>query len=142
MTFPVLAIYTVIEICTLLTKPLQATFFEDAAAIQALQEKFPHMPAAALAQFSEHTSAMHQIIAWTALELEGFGASLQHSHYTAGVEDAVKKDFELPQTWDMKAALVFGGLAGEMPKRPEKKPLAETVRVFKDEERGQKPRIA
>lgn len=74
---------------------------------------------------------MHQIILWTALELEGLGASLQHSHYMPGVEDGVRSAFDLPSTWSSKAQIVFGGMPGEMPSVPEKKKVADTVKVYK-----------
>lgn len=74
---------------------------------------------------------MHQITLWTALELEGLGASLQHSNYVPGVENGIRSAFELPSTWFSKAQIVFGGMPGEMPSVPEKKAVADTVKVYK-----------
>lgn len=74
---------------------------------------------------------MHQITIWTALELEGLGASLQHSHFVPGVEDGIRSAFSIPSTWSVKAEIVFGALSGEMPVAPEKEPVSKTVRVYK-----------
>lgn len=74
---------------------------------------------------------MHQITLWTALELEGLGASLQHSHLMPGVEDGIRSAFNIPPTWAVKAEIVFGGLSGEMPTVPEKNPVSTTVKIFK-----------
>jgi predicted oxidoreductase (fatty acid repression mutant protein) len=75
---------------------------------------------------------MHQITLWTALELEGLGASLQHSQNVPGVEKGIKAAFEIPESWAIKAEIVFGGLPeGGKPEAPEKKAVGKTVRVFK-----------
>jgi uncharacterized protein len=74
---------------------------------------------------------MHQITLWTALELEGLGASLQHSHYVPGVEDGIRSAFDIPSTWSVKAEIVFGALSGEMPPKPEKEPVSTTVKIYK-----------
>ncbi|KAF2221700.1 Nitroreductase-like protein [Elsinoe ampelina] len=82
-------------------------FFESDSAVQAIAsqwksyaDKFP--------QWSEHTSAMHQYVLWTALEAEGLGANLQH--YNPIVDDRVKTEWKLDGDWQLKAQLVFGGL--------------------------------
>jgi hypothetical protein len=43
-----------------------------------MQEAFP-LYADRFPEFSAHASGMHQFVAWTALEAEGFGANLQVS---------------------------------------------------------------
>ncbi|KAJ5287586.1 hypothetical protein N7478_003272 [Penicillium angulare] len=107
------------------------TVFEDHAAIEKQHAKFSHFPIGVFEGFSEHSSAMHQITLWTAIELEGLGASLQHSHMMPGAEEAIRSAFDLPSTWAPKAEIVFGGLSGDMPAAPEKEPLSTTVKVFK-----------
>lgn len=74
---------------------------------------------------------MHQITLWTALELEGLGASLQHSQKVPGVEDGIKSAFKIPNTWAIKAEIVFGGLAEELPAAPDKESVLKTVRMSK-----------
>jgi predicted oxidoreductase (fatty acid repression mutant protein) len=36
---------------------------------------------------------------WTALSLEGMGASLQYYHVYAGVSEAIRKMWDIPETW-------------------------------------------
>jgi predicted oxidoreductase (fatty acid repression mutant protein) len=73
---------------------------------------------------------MAQIQVWTALELEGFGANLQHVSAFPGAEAAIREEWHIPSDWSLKANLNFGGLAGEYPERPEKLPISETLRVY------------
>jgi len=49
---------------------------------------------------------MTQFAVWTALELEGLGANLQH--YNPLVDQQVTDTWELPKTWELNAQLVFG----------------------------------
>jgi predicted oxidoreductase (fatty acid repression mutant protein) len=71
---------------------------------------------------------MFQYVVWTSLELEGFGASLQH--YNPLIDDEVKKEWGIPDNWKLLSQMVFGkptAPAGEK----EFKPLAERVKVFR-----------
>ncbi|KAJ5573865.1 uncharacterized protein N7459_008292 [Penicillium hispanicum] len=104
---------------------------EDHTAIEKVQEKFSQHPITAYEGYAEHSNAMHQITLWTALELEGLGASLQHSHYVPGVEDGLRSAFSIPPSWALKAEIVFGALPGDMPPVPEKEPVSTTVKVLK-----------
>ncbi|TKA63297.1 hypothetical protein B0A55_10379 [Friedmanniomyces simplex] len=83
-----------------------ALFYEDPAPIKALQSKLPAY-ADKFPQWSEHTSAMHQYMLWTALEAEGFGCNLQHYNPLPDQKAAAKWD--IPLEWSLKAQLVFGG---------------------------------
>ncbi|OKL62269.1 hypothetical protein UA08_02870 [Talaromyces atroroseus] len=105
--------------------------FEDHTAIEKLHEKFSKFPLTVFEGFAEHSNAMHQITLWTALELEGLGASLQHSHFVPGVEDGIRSAFDIPSTWSVKAEIVFGALSGERPTAPGKEPVSNTVKIFK-----------
>lgn len=49
---------------------------------------------------------MHQFVIWTALEIEGFGASLQH--YDELIETDVKKEWSVPENWKLIAQMPFG----------------------------------
>jgi len=66
-------------------------FFEDMSIVESLQKQFPlykdNFPV-----WAEQTNWMHQFIIWTALEIEGYGASLQH--YTELIDAEVKKRVE------------------------------------------------
>lgn len=102
-------------------------FFEDNSVIEALQEQFAtykdNFPI-----WSQHSSGMLQYVIWTSLEIEGFGASLQH--YNPLIDDEVKKEWDLPSSWKLVAQMPFGkptAPAGDK----EFKPLEERVKVFK-----------
>ena len=110
----------------------QISLFEDHTSIEELSAKIEKVPLSVLEGYAEHSDAMHQITLWTALELEGLGASLQHSQNVPGVEAGIKAAFEIPESWAIKAEILFGELPeGGKPEAPEKKAVGKTVRVFK-----------
>ncbi|WP_438350373.1 nitroreductase family protein [Paenibacillus sp. FA6] len=101
-------------------------FFEDQAVVEGLQTSF-----AAYADnfpiWSLQSSGMHQLVVWTALELEGMGASLQH--YNPLIDDEVKETWNIPASWKLLAEMPFGkplAAAGEK----EFQPLEDRVLVF------------
>lgn len=102
-------------------------FFEDQAVVQELQEKFSlykdNFPV-----WSEHSSGMVQYVVWTALSNEGFGASLQH--YNPLIDEEVKKTWNLPDSWKLRAQLPFGKITAPAGDK-EFKPIEEMVKVFK-----------
>lgn len=63
-------------------------FFEDNTVIESLQKQFP-LYAENFPVWSQQSNGMLQHVIWTSLELEGFGASLQH--YNPLIDDEVKK---------------------------------------------------
>lgn len=89
--------------------PAQILFYEDPEVIATWQKQAP-MYKDKFPQWSEHTSAMHQYALWLALEAEGAGASLQH--YNPIINKSAAQTFNIPEAWDLKAHLVFGGRAG------------------------------
>ncbi|MFT9846705.1 nitroreductase family protein [Aneurinibacillus sp. REN35] len=102
-------------------------FFEDQETVAALQRQF----AAYKDNFplwSQQSSGMLQYVVWTSLELEGFGASLQH--YNPLIDDKIKKEWNIPANWQLIAQMPFGkptAPAGEK----QFKPLEERVMFFK-----------
>jgi uncharacterized protein len=80
-------------------------YFEDFNVIEALQNQFAlykdNFPV-----WAEQTSGMLQFAIWTALSMEGLGATLQH--YTELIEEEVKREFNLPSSWKMVAQMPFG----------------------------------
>ena len=68
------------------------------SAFPSYAERFPH--------WSQHTNAMHQFVIWTALEAEGLGASLQH--YNPLIDEEVRKQWNLPESWQLIAQMPFG----------------------------------
>ena len=86
----------------------------DADRLKASQEEKPHA-AHILPQFSEHSSGIAQILVWTALELEGLGANLQHMQAFPGAEDAIRKIAGVPEGYSLKANMNFGDKNGAHP---------------------------
>lgn len=102
-------------------------FFEDNSVVESLQQKF----AAYKDNFpiwSQQSSGMHQFAIWTALEIEGFGASLQH--YTELIENDVKKEWNIPENWKLIAQMPFGKPTAQ-PGEKEFQPLEERIKIFK-----------
>lgn len=102
-------------------------FFEDHTIVEGFQKAYP-LYQEKFAQWSQHTSAMHQLAVWTMLENAGFGASLQH--YNPLIDSQVKKEWKLPENWELIAQMPFG-LPLEPPGKKEYKPLCDRVKVFK-----------
>ncbi|KAF3057508.1 Nitroreductase-like protein [Trichoderma afarasin] len=81
-------------------------------------------------QFADHSTGMAQILVWTALELEGLGANLQHLQAIPPVEAVIKSYLGVPADYTLKAHLNYGDLAQPHPEAvPEKLPLSETLKV-------------
>ena len=85
-------------------------FFEDKTVIKGLQSSLPTM-SEKFSQWSEHSSAIAQILTWIALESVGFGASLQH--YNPLIDEAIKKEWSINEDWELIAQMPFGMPAGE-----------------------------
>lgn len=102
-------------------------FFEDQSVVEQLQASFPTYQER-FPVWSEHTSAIHQFVLWTALEQEGLGASLQH--YNPLIDEKVRAEWSLPASWQLVAQLPFGkptAPAGEKTFQP----LEDRVKLFK-----------
>lgn len=102
-------------------------FFEDNAVIESLQKQFAlykdNFPV-----WAQQSNGMHQYVIWTALEIEGYGVSLQH--YNELIEEEIKKEWSIPSNWKLIAQMPFGKPVVE----PDKKqflPLEERIKVFK-----------
>jgi uncharacterized protein len=87
----------------------QVLFFEDTEAVKALppplQELMNKYP-----EWYEHSNGMNQFIAWTALCVEGLGCNLQHLH--PHITPGVHSTWNVPETWKLRAQLVFGKATG------------------------------
>ena len=102
-------------------------FFEDYSIVEYLQNKFPlykdNFPV-----WSMESSGMLQSNVWTSLQLEGYGASLQH--YNEVIEGEVKKEWDIPKHWIMRAQMPFGK-ATSQPGEKEFNPLEDRVILYK-----------
>lgn len=101
--------------------------FEDDDIIKSLQEKFPvfkdNFPV-----WSEQGSGMATIEMWDALAEMGLGANLQH--YNPLIDEKVKKRWNIPSNWNLRAQLVFGNIVEEAEAK-EKIDIKERVKVVK-----------
>ncbi len=77
--------------------------------------------------WATESNAMHQLAVWTALELEGFGANLQH--YNPLIDEKVAATWGISKDWELTSTLVFGTPVGE-PREKAFLPLEERVKVF------------
>lgn len=102
-------------------------FFEDQSVIESLQKQFAlykdNFPV-----WSQHSSGMHQFVIWTALEIEGFGASLQH--YNELIEADIKTTWSIPNNWKLIAQMPFGKPTAQ-PDEKGFQPLENRIKVFK-----------
>lgn len=102
-------------------------FFEDNSVIESLQQQFAlykdNFPI-----WSQQSSGMHQYVIWTALEIEGFGVSLQH--YNELIEADVKKEWSIPYNWKLIAQMPFGKPTAK-PDEKQFQPLEDRIKIFK-----------
>ena len=84
-------------------------YYEEQTTVRALQDNFP-LYSDNFPTWSEHASAILQFVIWTALEAEGFGASLQH--YNPLIDVEVAKTWDIPGDWKLIAQMPFGKPAG------------------------------
>ncbi|GHH47267.1 MULTISPECIES: nitroreductase family protein [Gammaproteobacteria] len=80
-------------------------FFEDQDVVKGLQEQFT-LYADNFPIWSEHSTGMAQLAVWTTLADAGIGASLQH--YNPIVDEAVRKEWNVPASWKLRAQMPFG----------------------------------
>ncbi len=102
-------------------------FFEDMSVIESLQEQFvtykDNFPL-----WSQQSNGMLQFVIWTALEMEGLGASLQH--YNELIEDEVKKQWHISKDWKLIAQMPFGNPTAPAGDK-DFMSLEERVKIFK-----------
>ncbi|KAF7979666.1 hypothetical protein HWV62_41655 [Athelia sp. TMB] len=108
-------------------------FFEDQAPLEALAKQIAPL-ATQFPIWSENSTGMLQFAVWTALEAEGFGASLQHhGAYAPEISAGIRSAFGLPETWKSTALMPFGVVAGP-PGQPGREktflPIGDRVKVF------------
>jgi len=110
-------------------------FFEDQAVVNDMSAKILSL-GKEFPVWSENSTGMLQFTVWTALALEGIGASLQHyGAYSEEVSANVLKEFNLPLTWKSTAMMPFGVPTGEpgTASRPKTfNPIEERVKVYFD----------
>ncbi len=102
-------------------------YFEDMRVVEGLQQQFP-LYADNFPVWSNQSSGMLQFAIWSALDIEGWGASLQH--YNPVIDEAVKAAWNIPVSWKLIAQMPFGKPAAE-PGEKTFQPLEERIKVLK-----------
>lgn len=90
---------------------LTALFFEDTAVVKNLQEQFP-LYADNFPVWSEQSTGIASVNAWTAISELGLGANLQH--YNPVIDASVAKAYGIPESWHLRAQLVVGSPEAEV----------------------------
>ena len=80
-------------------------FFEESSVVKSLADQFPSY-AHNFPIWSEQANGMLQSAIWNALAEEGLGASLQH--YNEVIFEAVRKTWNIPESWRLVAQMPFG----------------------------------
>lgn len=102
-------------------------FFEDNNVVKGLQEKFP-LYKDKFPVWSQQSNGMLQYVIWNSLELEGLGASLQH--YNPLIDNQIKKQWNVEESWNLIAQMPFGKPIAP-PNEKVFQPLEERIKVFK-----------
>lgn len=102
-------------------------FFEEEEIVQGLQNSFPlykdNFPI-----WAHQSNGMLQYMIWTSLQEEGLGASLQH--YNPLIDNEVKKQWNVKDSWKLVAQMPFGKPIAP-PNQKEIKPLEDRVKIIK-----------
>ncbi|GIC93007.1 uncharacterized protein Aud_009486 [Aspergillus udagawae] len=81
-------------------------------------------------EWGDHTQGIYQILVWTALELGGVGANLQHMNAIPAIEATIKKFAGVPDDYKLKAHLNYGDEQAARPEKPMKLPIDETLTIL------------
>jgi hypothetical protein len=102
-------------------------YFCDETVVKSLQEQYASY-AANFPIWAQQANGMLQISIWTGLRNLGIGANIQH--YNPVIDSAVKKLFDVPESWTLVAQMPFGGILAE-PDPKEKEDISLRVRIEK-----------
>jgi predicted oxidoreductase (fatty acid repression mutant protein) len=102
-------------------------YFEDQNVVKGLQEQFPAY-AANFPLWSNHSAGMLQLVVWTALEEAGLGASLQH--YSPLIDDDVRREWNVPESWTLLAQMPFGKPVAD-PGEKQFSPIEDRMKVYR-----------
>jgi uncharacterized protein len=102
-------------------------FFDDSGHTASLKNNSGPLYADKAEEWTHQSNGMHQYYVWTALETHGLGVNLQH--YNPLIDDEVKKTFEIPEHWVLKAQMVFGTPTKEPAAKQQKVPMEDRLIV-------------
>jgi hypothetical protein len=102
-------------------------YFCDETVVKSLQEQYASY-AANFPIWAQQANGMLQLSIWTGLRNLGIGANIQH--YNPVIDSAVKKLFDVPESWTLIAQMPFGAILAE-PDPKEKEDISLRVRIEK-----------
>ena len=102
-------------------------FFDDTAVTQSFARQNP-LYSASFPVWAQQAGGMLQFAVWTLLEEAGLGASLQH--YNPLIDEAVKRVWQIPDSWQLLAQMPFGSPVGA-PGEKAFEPLERRVKVYR-----------
>ena len=102
-------------------------FFDDESIVKGLQEQFP-LYSDNFPIWAQQAGGMLQYLVWTSLQIEGFGASLQH--YNPLIDDAVKQQWDISDNWKLLAQMPFG-VPMQPPGEKSYLPIGERFKTYK-----------
>ncbi len=101
-------------------------YFDDNSIVEYLQKEYSlykdNFPV-----WAQQSNGMLQLVLWSGLEAEGLGASLQH--YNELIEEAVKKEWNIPASYKLIGQMPFGKPTAA-PGEKSFVPLADRISVF------------
>ena len=83
-------------------------FFEDMNIVHNFEQKYPEY-ANNITIWAEQSNAILEYIIWTLLADKNIGASIQH--YNPIIDEDVKKEFKINNSWKLIAQMPFGNIA-------------------------------
>ena len=101
-------------------------YFYDSDVVREHQVQFPRY-AENFPIWAQQANGMLQISIWSALREIGIGANIQH--YNPVIDEAVKKLFDVPESWILVAQMPFGGICAE-PDAKAKENIDDRVKVL------------
>lgn len=102
-------------------------FFTDTDVVKGLQQKFASY-ADNFPVWAQQENGMLQFAAWTALEVEGFGATIQH--YNPLIDEKVAAKWDIPSSWQLVAQMPFGKPTAPA-RTKEYQSIEDRMKVFK-----------
>ena len=101
-------------------------FFEEDTTVKNMQDNFS-LYADNFPVWAEQANGMLQHSVWMLLHTEGLAASLQH--YNPLIDASVKKEWNVPSTWRLRAQMPFGA-ADEVPGDRKFLDFSEVVKLY------------
>lgn len=101
-------------------------FYEDENPVKELQKTFPRYKDN-FPRWSEQSAGMLQFAVWTLIQDHGLASSLQH--YNPLIDAEVRKEFSVPESWNLIAQMPFGSMEGK-PQEKEFSPIDKRLFIY------------